>query len=63
MNNIQCHTVGTDPQLDRTFIERGQIDTSNTHLHGRLDFLVLHRHFNKNGGFNLLYFKHHMEST
>ena len=27
------HTVGTEPKTNRTNLERGKIDTANTHIH------------------------------
>jgi hypothetical protein len=33
---LEYHTVWTIPKSSRKTVERGKIDTSNTHIHGRL---------------------------
>ena len=33
MRNKKYHTVGTFPRSNRKIVERGRIDTPNTHIH------------------------------
>jgi hypothetical protein len=35
MKNEKYHTVGTVPNSNSKFVERGKFDTSNTHIHDR----------------------------
>jgi len=35
MENQKYHTVGTVPKSNKNIIERGEIDTPNTHIHDR----------------------------
>ena len=35
MKSKKYHTVGTFPKSNRKIVERGKIDTTNTHVHDR----------------------------